>query len=42
MNMLKLKLFLISFAALILSGCANNSPVPGVFLLIQRFLLEIK
>ena len=31
MNMLKLKLFLISFAALILSGCAYNSPVPGVF-----------
>ena len=30
MNMLKLKLFLISFAALILSGCAYNSPVPGV------------
>ena len=29
MNMLKLKLFLISFAALILSGCASNSPVPG-------------
>ena len=29
MNMLKLKLFLISFAALILSGCAYNSPVPG-------------
>ena len=29
--MLKLKLFLISFAALILSGCAYNSPVPGVF-----------
>ena len=27
--MLKLKLFLISFAALILSGCAYNSPVPG-------------
>ena len=31
MNMLKLKLFLISFAALILSGCAYNSPVPGAF-----------
>ena len=31
MIMLKLKLFLISFAALILSGCAYNSPVPGVF-----------
>jgi hypothetical protein len=30
MNILKLKLFLISFAALILSGCAYNSPVPGV------------
>jgi hypothetical protein len=30
MNMLKLKLFLISFAALILSGCAYNSPVPGI------------
>ena len=30
MNMLKLKLFLISFAALILSGCAYNSPVPGL------------
>ena len=29
--MLKLKLFLISFAALILSGCAYNSPVPGAF-----------
>jgi len=29
MNMLKLKLFLISFAALILSGCAYDSPVPG-------------
>ncbi len=31
MNMLKLKLFLISFAALILSGCYSNShvPVPG-------------
>ena len=28
--MLKLKLFLISFAALILSGCAYNSPVPGL------------
>ena len=28
--MLKLKLFLISFAALILSGCAYNSPVPGI------------
>ena len=27
--MLKLKLFLISFAALILSGCAYDSPVPG-------------
>ena len=30
MNMLKLKIFLISFAAFILSGCAYNSPVPGV------------
>ena len=29
MNMLKLKLFLISFVALILSGCAYDSPVPG-------------
>ena len=29
--MLKLKLFLISFAAMILSGCAYNSPVPGAF-----------
>jgi hypothetical protein len=29
MNMLKYKLFLISFAALTLSGCAYNSPVPG-------------
>ena len=31
MNMLKKKLFLIFFAALILSGCAYNSPVPGAF-----------
>ena len=37
MNMLKLKLFLISFAALILSGCANNSPVPGVFFTYTTF-----
>ena len=29
MNILKLKLFLISFATLILSGCAYQSPVPG-------------
>ena len=35
--MLKLKLFLISFAALILSGCANNSPVPGVFFTYTTF-----
>ena len=31
MNMLKLKLFLISFDALILSGCSYNYPVHGVF-----------
>ena len=35
--MLKLKLFLISFAALILSGCANNSPVPGVIFTYTTF-----
>ena len=29
MSMLKRKLFLLFFAALILSGCAQNSPVPG-------------
>ena len=37
MNMLNLKLFFISFAALILSGCANNSPVPGVIFTYTTF-----
>ena len=35
--MLKLKLILISFAALILSGCAYNSPVPGVIFTYTTF-----
>ena len=35
--MLKRKLFLLFFAALILSGCAYNSPVPGVIFTYTTF-----